>query len=83
MVLMGRGATKALVEATAHARAPRIETVFMVVDGWCSKGMIFCERYGRYDVWRSKMMEQMPKTTNSESEGKKNVELERRGVRVL
>jgi hypothetical protein len=27
---MGRGATKALVEATTHIRDPRIETVFMV-----------------------------------------------------
>jgi hypothetical protein len=33
MVLMGRGATKALAEATTNARDPRIDTVFMVMMG--------------------------------------------------
>jgi hypothetical protein len=37
---MGRGATKALVEAMTHIREPRIETVFMVT--------VMFERY--YDV---------------------------------
>jgi hypothetical protein len=41
MMLLGRGATKALVEETTQTRAPRIETVFMVA-------MVVFERY---DVW--------------------------------
>jgi hypothetical protein len=51
---MGRGATKALVEATttAHIRDPRIETVFMVDWQWQWFGLVWFV-VGRYDddVW--------------------------------
>jgi hypothetical protein len=80
MLPIGRGATKALVEATTHIRAPRIETVFMV------KAMVRMCFYERYcvmlDVKDSKdrmfvvfkMMEQMlprPSIVSPEARKKK------------